>query len=59
MKLVYNNKTEEHNIALHQHSPAFNIRTINSATSVRVLGNPASNSRTLIWRSVNIKIVKQ
>ena len=59
MKLVYNNKTEEHNIALHQHSPAFNIGTINSATSIRVLGNPASNGRTLIWRSVNIKIVKQ
>ena len=54
MKLVYNNKTEEHNIALHQHSPAFNIGTINSATSISVtLKNAISNSKTL--NQCNIK----
>ena len=33
MKLVYNNKTEERNIVLHQHSVAFNIGTINQCNT--------------------------
>ena len=49
MKQWYSNETEEHNIVLHQHSAAFNIVTINSAT----LKNAISNSKTL--NQCNIK----
>ena len=48
MKEWYNNKTEEHNIVLHQHSAAFNIGTINSVT----LKNAISNSKILNQCSV-------
>ena len=48
MKLVYNNKTEEDNIVLHQHSAVFNLGTINSATSISAtLKNAISNSKRL------------
>ena len=43
MKWWYNNKTEDHNTVLHQHSAAFNIGTVNSAT----LKNAISNRKTL------------
>ena len=43
MEWWYNNKIEDYNIALHQHSAAFNIGTLNSAT----LKNAISNSKTL------------
>ena len=54
MKQWYNNKTEEHNIVLHQHCAAFNIGTINSATlNTATLKNLKSNSKTL--NQCNIK----
>ena len=49
MEWWYNNKIEDYNIALHQHSAAFNIGTLNSAT----LKNAISNSKTL--NQCNIK----
>ena len=51
---MYNNKTEEDNIVLHQHSAAFNLGTINSATSISAtLKNAISNSKIL--NQCNIK----
>ena len=55
MKWWYNNKTEEHNIVLHQHIAAFNIGTINSATwNSATLKNSILNGKTL--NQCNIKL---
>ena len=54
MKQRHNIKTEEHNIVLHEHSAAFNIGTVNNATSNSApLKNAISNSKTL--NQCNIK----
>ena len=58
MKQRYSNKTDEHNIVLHQHSAVFNIRTINSATLNSATLNKAtfkiatSNSKILQWYNI-------
>ena len=60
MKQWYNNKTEEHNIVLHQHSVAFNIGTINSTTlKSATLKNAISNSKTLNSATLNIATFKK
>ena len=54
MKQRHNIKTEEHNIVLREHSAAFNIGTVNNATSNSTpLKNAISNSKTL--NQCNIK----
>ena len=60
MKQWYSNETEEHNIVLHQHSEAFNIGTINSATlNIGTLKNAISNSKTLNQCNLNGATLKK